>query len=196
MNWLAHVFLSEDDFEFRLGNLLADLVKGKDREGMSPAFLRGAQCHQAIDAFTDFHPVVGRSKRRISDEHGRFAGILVDVFYDHFLARDWEHYSPEPLEVFTARLYGAIRATPMPLPMEARIAVERMMADDRLGSYRHVEGIEASLRRISMRLSARVGRPFALESAVSELIENMDALGEDFEEFFSELQSHVADWSK
>jgi acyl carrier protein phosphodiesterase len=120
MNWLAHVFLSEPDVEHRLGNLLADLVKGRDRLGMSAGFLRGTKTHQAIDAFTDSHPVAGRSRARISDEHGRFAGILVDVFYDHLLAVSWGRYCPQPLEEFTAEFYAAIGDRRLALPDEAR----------------------------------------------------------------------------
>ena len=123
MNWLAHVFLSKPDIEFRLGNLLADLVKGRDRAGMSVAFLDGVRQHQAIDAFTDAHPVVHRSRARIGGDYGHATGILVDVFYDHFLALDWGRYSTEPLESFTARLYGDIRAHPIPLSEEAQAEV-------------------------------------------------------------------------
>jgi acyl carrier protein phosphodiesterase len=191
VNWLAHVFLSEPDVEARLGNLLADLVKRRDREGMSPAFLRGTQQHQLVDAFTDYHPVVGRSKRRIGEDYGRFAGILIDVFYDHFLARSWGRYCPQPLGEFTAGFYAAVRACPMTLPAEASEAVERMLTEDRLTSYRRVEGIEASLRRVSQRLSARIGRLFALEKAVGELTANFDGLAEDFDEFFPQLRRHV-----
>ena len=82
MNWLAHVFLSEQNLEFRLGNLLADIVRGEQRSGMSADFLRGVQCHQAIDSFTDSHPLVRRSRARIGAEQRRFSGVLVDVFYD------------------------------------------------------------------------------------------------------------------
>jgi acyl carrier protein phosphodiesterase len=194
MNWLAHLFLSEPDVEFQLGNLLADLVKGRDRLGMSPAFLRGTRCHQAIDAFTDFHPVVHRSRARIGAGHGRFAGVLIDVFYDHYLARDWQRYSPEPLESFTARLYAALGEHPIPLPAEARGALQRMIADDRLGSYRRIDGIEESLRRLSLRLSVRFGKLIALEQAIGELTAHYDELGQDFAEFFPLLQAHVAQW--
>lgn len=194
MNWLAHVFLSEPDVECQLGNLLADLVKGRDRKGMSAGFLRGTRCHQIIDAFTDYHPVVERSRHRISPTHRRFAGILIDVFYDHFLARDWRRYSPEPLDRFTARLYAAFQAAPIVLPPLAQLAVTRMIADDRLGSYRHVEGIADTLRRISIRLTLRLGRPFALEDAVDELTANDAALAADFAEFFPALQARVAQW--
>jgi acyl carrier protein phosphodiesterase len=192
MNWLAHVLLSEPDIEFRLGNLLADLVKGRDRAGMSAAFVSGMKRHQVIDAFTDYHPIVHRSRARIGDEYDHVRGILVDVFYDHFLALDWARYCPVPLETFTANLYTEIRAHPIALPEEARAAVERMMHEDRLGSYRRLAGIESSLKRVSIRLSARLSREFALERAVSELVDNFDGLAGDFEEFFPELQAHVA----
>jgi acyl carrier protein phosphodiesterase len=195
MNWLAHLFLSEPEVEPRLGNLLADLVKGKARAGLPPGILRGIACHQAIDAFTDFHPVVQRSKRRVGEEHGRLAGVLVDVFYDHFLARDWARYAAVPLEQFTAEVYASLGGHPTDcLPAEARDALGRMIAEDRLGSYRRLAGIEAALERIGLRLEARLGRPFALGRAVRELEAHYDAFGADFTEFFPELRAHVAAW--
>jgi acyl carrier protein phosphodiesterase len=191
VNWLAHAFLSEPDVEFRLGNLLADLVKGRDRAGMPAAFLEGARRHQAIDVFTDAHPAVHRSRSRIGGDFRHATGILVDVFYDHFLALDWERYAPEPLEAFTARLYADIRARPFQLPTEARAALERMMSDDRLGSYRRLDGIEAALRRVSLRLQARTGRDLGLERGVSELVAHFGGLRADFDEFFPQLRVHV-----
>lgn len=191
MNWLAHALLSEPDIEFRLGNLLADLVKGKDRAGMSPRFLDGARCHQAIDGFTDSHPIVHRSRARIGGDWHHLPGILVDVFYDHFLALHWERYCDEPLDAFTAQLYEGIRTHPIALPAEAQLAIDRMVADDRLGSYRRLEGIAATLHRVSLRLSARIGREFGLEKAISELVEHFDGLDCDFSEFFPELTAHV-----
>jgi acyl carrier protein phosphodiesterase len=192
MNWLAHVFLSKPDIEFRLGNLLADLVKGRERAAMSAAFLEGVRQHQAIDAFTDAHPVVHRSRARIGPGYRHVTGILVDVFYDHFLALDWDRYCAEPLEEFTGRLAGEIRAHPIPLPEEARAAIERMLRDDRLTSYRQLDGIEATLRRVSMRLLERTGKEFGLERAVSELQAHFEGLRSDFTEFFPQLQAHVA----
>lgn len=192
MNWLAHVLLSKPDIEFRLGNLLADLVKGRDRAAMSAAFLDGVRQHQAIDAFTDTHPTVHRSRSRIAGDFQHATGILVDVFYDHFLAIDWERYSAEPLDVFTVRLYADIRAHPVLLPAEAQAAVERMLREDRLGSYRRLDGIEESLRRVSLRLAARTGRDIGLERGLSELVANFEGLRGDFAEFFPQLQGHVS----
>lgn len=191
MNWLAHAFLSEPDVEFRLGNLLADLVKGRDRVGMPAAFLDGARRHQAIDIFTDAHPAVHRSRARLGGDFRHATGILVDVFYDHFLALDWQRYSPEPLEAFTSRLYADIRAWSVRLPAEARDALERMMSDDRLGSYGRLDGIEAALRRVSQRLWERTGRDLGLERGVSELVAHFDGLRADFDEFFPQLRAHV-----
>ncbi len=193
MNWLAHVYLSEPDTQFRLGNLLADLVKGRARAGMPPAFLRGVRCHQTIDAFTDYHPVVQRSRARIGPGLRRYAGILVDVFYDHFLARDWPRYSAVPLDDFTAELYAAAQSQPLSLPEEARLALERMIADDRLGSYREVTGIAAALGRLSVYLSRRWGRPVALEEGVEDLLRDKEGFGQDFAEFFPSLVAHVAE---
>ena len=193
MNWLAHAFLSGPDIEFRLGNLLADIVKGRDRAGMSANFLRGVQRHQVIDAFTDSHPLVYRSRARIGGDYRQVKGILVDVFYDHFLAIDWDQYASEPLEDFTTCLYTEIRAHAIALPEPAQAAVDQMICEDRLGSYRRIEGIEASLRRVSTRLSARVGKGFALEKAVSELLANFDGLKDDFAVFFPALQAHVGE---
>ena len=191
MNWLAHAFLSKPDIKFRLGNLLADLVKGRDRAAMPPAFLDGIRQHQAIDAFTDTHQAVHRSRARIGGDFRHATGILVDVFHDHFLALDWERYAPEPLDSFTARLYAEIREHPIELPAEARAAVERMLADDRLGSYRRLDGIEASLRRVSLRLEARTGRDFGLERGIAELVAHFEGLRADFAGFFPQLVAHI-----
>lgn len=142
MNWLAHLYLSEPDTEFRLGNLLADQVRGPDRTKMSPAFLRGVACHQVIDAFAESHPVVKRSRQRIGPEQRRFSGILVDVFYDHFLARNWAAYSTIPLPQFTHGAYADFTPHIPALPEEARITIERIIKHDWLTSYREIAGIE------------------------------------------------------
>jgi acyl carrier protein phosphodiesterase len=191
MNWLAHAFLSEPDREFRLGNVLADLVKRQDLHGMSATFLCGVRRHKVIDAFTDSHPIVHRSRARIRGDYRHTRGILVDVFYDHFLSLGWDQYSGEPLEAFTAGIYADIRAHAMQLPDEAQVAVHWMVREDRLGSYGSIDGIESALYRLSQRLSQRLRKPFALESAVVELRENFAALAGDFAEFFPLLQAHI-----
>lgn len=194
MNWLAHVYLSEPDVEVRLGNLLADLVKGKDRLGMSELFLRGVRCHQLIDSFTDFHPAVFQSRARIQPLFRRYAGILMDVFYDHFLARNWHLYSDVPLVDFTADLYSEILSHPLMLPAEASEALSAMIQCDRLAGYRELAGIEDALERVSLRLSARLRRPIELAPAVRELEANYAEIEKDFLEFFPALRARVEEW--
>jgi acyl carrier protein phosphodiesterase len=195
VNWLAHVFLSEPDVQFRLGNLLADLVRGEDRVGMSQDFLRGAQCHKAIDSFTDAHPVVRRSRSRLGAEHRRFSGVFIDVFYDYFLATDWDRYSPVPLVQFTADFYADVATTQLRLPDPARATLDRIVKHDLLGQYRQIEGVERSLRRLSAYLTSRWRKPFALDQGVAVLLANERELAGDFAEFFPQLQSHVAELS-
>src|SRR5688572_426656 len=100
MNWLAHLLLSEPTPEFRIGNLLPDLLPASELQTLSPIFRRGVECHRRIDAFTDTHPVFRRSVARLVPPHRRFGGVLIDLFYDHFLATNWRQYSPIPLDEF------------------------------------------------------------------------------------------------
>jgi len=189
MNWLAHVFLSDDDIEFQLGNLLADVVRGPELATMSPQFIRGVQRHKAIDSFTDAHPAVMRSRLRLGPEHRRFSGVLMDVFYDYFLATHWRAYSPVPLDEFIAAFYSNATGSGIHLPDGAQLLVDRIVRHDLLGQYRSVHGVEESLRRLSMRLAARWKRDFALENSVPVLLANEAALAGDFAEFFPQLQS-------
>lgn len=192
MNWLAHVFLSEPNVEFQLGNLLADVVRGPRRDAMSAEFVRGAACHKAIDAFTDAHPIVKRSRARIGSEHRRFSGVLVDVFYDYYLARGWQHYSAITLDAYTAAFYAGAEPHLKELPPDARTMLERIIRYDLLRSYARVEGVERALQRISSYLSSRWSREFALDRGVRDLLAHEAEFADDFQEFFPLLQGHVA----
>lgn len=192
MNWLAHVFLSERDVEFRLGNLLADVVRGAERASMSANFVRGAACHKAIDAYTDAHPIVRRSRGRVAGEYRRYSGVLVDVFYDYFLATRWDRYSPIALDTFTSGFYADVQSHPIALPAAARTMLERIMRLDLLGSYRRVDGVERALRRISTYLSSRWHKPFTLEQGVRDLLAHEAGFAADFDEFFPLLRAHVS----
>jgi acyl carrier protein phosphodiesterase len=191
VNWLAHVFLSEPNVEFQLGNLLADVVRGPRREAMSAEFVRGAACHKAIDAFTDAHPIVRRSRARIGSEHRRFSGVLVDVFYDYFLARDWQRYSAVALDAYTAAFYSSAGQHRMGLPTDARTMLERIIRYDLLASYARLEGVERALGRISSYLTSRWGKRFNLDQGVRDLLAHEAEFAADFHEFFPLLQDHV-----
>lgn len=193
MNWLAHVFLSEANVEFQLGNLLADIVRRQQREGLPEEFVRGALRHHSIDVFTDAHPIVKRSRARLSPQYRRFSGVLMDVFYDYLLATHWCEYSSITLDEFTARFYSQAVESNIELPESAKFTLQRIIEHDLLGQYQSVEGVSKSLRRLSMQLSARWQRDFKLAASVAELIEHEAALATDFAEFFPQLQAHVAE---
>lgn len=194
MNWLAHTFLSAPHVQFQLGNLLADVVRGDDRAAMNREFLHGVECHKAIDTFTDSHPLVMRSRARLSAGYRRFSGVIMDVFYDHLLAVHWEHYSDEPLATFVSRFYAQAAAAPPMLPPAAQATLDRIIRHDSLGSYREIDGVHRALRRISTYLRERWRRPIALEDCIAELVADQDAYAADFLEFFPQLRGHVLPW--
>ena len=194
MNWLAHIFLAEPNAESRLGNLLGDLVKGKERENLNICFQRGLKCHQAIDRFTDCHSMVKASKQRISPEYRRFAGILVDVFYDHFLAKNWDKYCSTSLDLFTAEVYNSWQNYVDTIPLSARQVIIHLIAEDWLGSYYSLSGVEDSLKRLSGKLTRRRNKLYNLNPAIAELDLHYTELEQDFNQFFPELILRVNHW--
>ena len=194
MNWLAHTFLSEPQTQFQLGNLLADLVRGGDRARMSAEFRRGADCHKAIDAFTDSHPLVRQSRQRIPEEYRRFSGVVIDVFYDYLLAKHWDRYASVSLTDFSQAFYAAVQPHMDELPEPAKATLGRIIRHDLLGSYRQIGGVEHALRRISVYLTQRWRKPFAIEQSVPGLLAVENAIDADFTAFFPQLQARVADW--
>ena len=190
MNWLAHAFLSSADADFRVGNMLADMIKGRALDGQPEGFLAGVRCHRAIDRFTDSHLVWRRSRERLNAWR-RFSGILTDVVYDHFLASNWVLYSGVPLKDFTQAVYAEALARQSLPPEHARRVAAGMAQGDYLGAYVRMEAVAATLKRISRRLAARTGREVALEKAMPSLEANYTELGEDFAGFFPQVLDHV-----
>ena len=167
-----------------LGNFIADFVKG-DVKGRFPAeVVEGIHHHRRADLFTDSHEVFAASRRLMSGQRRRYAGIIIDVVYDHFLATNWDRYCSRSLDEFVGRVYENLGqhhevGVPHPVPM----VIEKMVREDWLRSYRTVEGIDRTLRRISRRL--RHENP--LSTAIEELEQNYDLLRDQFHSFFPQL---------
>lgn len=154
MNYLAHLHLGGHRPAQLLGSLYGDFVKGP-LSGRFPAELEAAiRLHRSIDAFTDSHPLIKASIARFPSQRRRYAGIMLDVFFDHCLARDWHRYADLPLDVFTGKVYGTLAAEPQ-LPERLALIAPRMAAQDWLGSYRDFEVLGQVLSGISRRLSRR-----------------------------------------
>lgn len=183
MNYLAHLHLGGQRPGQLLGSLYGDFVKGRLQGQFAPEVEAAIQLHRRIDVFTDRHPLVDIALGRFSDTRRRYAGIVLDVFFDHCLARDWRLYADQPLEVFTADVYRVLtRERQLPERL-ARIA-PHMVANDWLGSYQEFEVLEQVLRGISRRLS----RPEELAGAMEELRRLYEPLSDDFRLFYPQLQ--------
>ncbi len=188
MNYLAHLYFAEDTPESRVGNLMVDFVRGPvDRQPYGGAIMQGMRSHVAVDRFTDGHDVVRESKALISRRRRRFAGIIVDVCYDHFLARHWANFSDEPLSEFIDRTYGSFRAFRGELPPVMSRVIRHMVENDWLRGYQELSGIGRALDGLSMRLS----RPNAMTGSVEELRENYEAMEGQFLRFFPDLVQHM-----
>ena len=192
MNVLAHLLLSSPMPKYWLGNLMGDFVKGTPHPALGDAFIASVMRHRAIDAFTDAHPAVRKSKQLFSPARRRFAGIILDVGYDYFLCRHWRLYSEIPLEIFITAVYDGL-ADYLLCP-EARVAppacrhmVERMIADDWLRSYQTLSGVGAALDKLSRRLK----RPNTLSGSVEEIAAHEGLLEAEFQQFFPERMVHI-----
>lgn len=187
MNYLAHLYLSDDDPESMIGSLMGDFAKGRLSPELSPAIRQGILIHRRVDSFTDMHPVFGRSRGRIRPQFRRYSGILIDLFYDHFLACRWTQYSDSSLEDFAQRAYRVMREHLHSFPSPMQRSMSYMVRNRLLQSYREPAGIERALRGIETRLK----RPSHLHQAAADLEDRYQALGEDFDLFFPDLVTYV-----
>jgi len=181
MNYLAHAVLAGPRSADRLGAMLGDFVKGPLPAGLPTALAAGVELHRRIDSFADAHPAFRSSRERISPQRRRYAGIMVDLFYDHFLALRWHDYVNQPLEDFAAELYALLAAHTRLLPPRLALILPIMREEDWLTSYRRPTAVGNALDRMAER---RLARPNTLAGAAEELGERYEAFEQDFLAFF------------
>lgn len=183
MNFLAHLYLSGSDDELKIGNFIADAVKGRLDGRFSPGIQKGIMLHRAIDTFTDIHPVVTESKLRLRGSYGKHAGIVVDIFYDHFLSLDWELYSQTNLTDFINDSYFMLIQKFMLMPFRVQKYFPFLVVNNWLEKYSRADGIEQVLTGMA--------RYRALPAKVSEAMQVFNSEYEDFRNefnlFFPEL---------
>jgi acyl carrier protein phosphodiesterase len=187
MNYLAHLYLASDNPDAMLGSLMGDFVKGAVDSALPPLMRASIIQHRRIDSFTDSHPIVMRSKQRLESKYRRYAGILIDMFYDHFLAREWCYYATLPLDEFTRRVYAVVAERQDEMPLNMQRTAHYLVASDLLSSYQAVAGIDRALKGVATRLS----RPSPLPEASAELERLYNNLQEDFRAFLPELLAYV-----
>ncbi|HYG01867.1 MAG TPA: ACP phosphodiesterase [Chryseosolibacter sp.] len=191
MNFLAHAYLSGDQTKIMIGNFIGDFVKG--REGLKkfdPMIAKGISLHRAIDEFTDDHVVVTESKKRLRPKYRHYAGVIVDVFYDHFLASEWHLYHRKPLNDYAQWVYHTIQASEEELPPGVKYMLPYMMNGDWLYNYRELSGIGRALSG----MSRRTPYESKMDEAVADLEKDYALYKAEFDLFFPQLMKHCEHW--
>lgn len=190
MNFLAHLFLGPKDPEQALGSLLGDFVRGPVARLDLPQGVReGIWLHRRIDSFTDAHPLVLRSRERVSPLRRRYAGIMIDMFYDHLLARHWSAFSDQPLELFTRDIYAVLLEQQAVIPERAWLTIRRMAEQDWLSSYARLTSLHQALDNISLRLK----RSNPLPGSAIELERDYAGFEADFLAYMPQVMAYATD---
>lgn len=187
MNYLAHLFLAGENPEWIVGGFIADAVKGRQIEQYSPGVVEGIKLHRKIDAFTDSHPIMERGKEALRPKFRKFAGIVMDVFGDHFLAREWAQYHPQNLRDYCDTMYALLHEHRDVLPERCRYTLHYMSMQDWLYHYQHIEGI----RRALSGLARRATFPSGMETAHWELERHYEFYHQLFRAYLPELLAFV-----
>ncbi len=183
MNFLAHTYLSGCNEEIIVGNFMGDYVKGKNYNQFPELVRKGILIHRDIDTYTDMHPITRRSKLRISPRYHKYAGIIIDIFYDHFLASLWNDFSSLPLQEFVSRTYDLLKRNYKVLPEAIKRWFPTFLENNWMMAYQTVEGIELVLER----MAANTSLPNHAGYAVEVLSERYDSFKNDFLEFFPSI---------
>jgi len=183
MNFLAHIYLSNDNELLTIGNFAADGVRGKDYTHFPVAMQAGIKLHREIDTFTDAHPVVKKSTKRLHKAYGHYSSVIVDIFYDHFLAKNWNHYSNTPLAEYIDAFYSSLNTHLDFLPARFKTFTPTMIKDNWLLSYATIDGIQLVLNGMNKRTKGRS----KMNEATKELKEHYKVFEDDFTLFFKEL---------
>jgi acyl carrier protein phosphodiesterase len=187
LNYLVHLYLSGPDPEIQLGGLMGDFVKGRIAADYPEKIALGLHLHRRIDSLAQNSPHTRRSRQRLDPKFGHGRGIIVDIFYDHFLAANWCDYSPVPLESYAADFYTLLQSSHQQLPDGLKQITPRMIEYNWLVSYQHRDVVGKALHRIAQRLS----RPLPLAEGVDDLVAHEGSLLEDFAGFMNEATIFV-----
>jgi len=187
MNFLSHLYLSGNAEGLIIGNFIADSVKGSDFKKYSPEIQEGIILHRKIDTYTDSHPIVEESKKRLRTNYKKYASVIVDVYYDHFLAAAWNRYSDESLNEYVLKMYDLIEEHKSILPLKSLLFKEYMVKYNVLNAYSHLQGID----RVLQGMSRRTTFVSNMQYAINDLKEHYQLFENEFHAFFPELQQYV-----
>lgn len=184
MNFLAHLYLAATNKEIVIGNFIADTIKGNDFHHFSDSIKFGVKMHRAIDVFTDEHPIFRESKRRLDPKYRLYRGVIIDLIYDHFLAKNWSKYSSTPLGIYSQEIYDLLSENYDILPEKAQYLLPYMTKQDWLYNYSTIDGIGKTMYYMNKRTKGLS----KMDEAVIDLKQNYAIFEKDFMAFFEELQ--------
>jgi len=184
MNFLAHIYLSGENDLIKIGNFMADGIRGKQFEHFPEDVKKGILLHRFIDTYTDSHDIFRKSTKRLHDRYHHYSGVIVDIVYDHFLAKNWSNYSEEKLESFINRFYNSLHVNYSILNEKTQGLMPYMIERNWLLSYRTTEGIHQILTQMDRR-SKNISK---MQYAIEELNEFYDEFEEEFTSFFEEIK--------
>jgi len=186
MNFLAHIYLSGDNDLIKIGNFMADGIHGKHFDNFPIDIQKGIILHRAIDTFTDANPIFRQSTKRLHANYHHYSGIIVDIFYDHFLAKNWNKYSDEKLENYTARFYQSLSDNYDFLNEKTQKMLPYLIKQNWLLSYQTIEGIEIILSKMDTRMKYESNMRYS----VAELETYYSEFETEFTTFFDEIIIH------
>jgi acyl carrier protein phosphodiesterase len=189
MNHLAHIFLSGNSDYVKIGNFIGDYIKGKKYKKYAPEIQNGIIMHRNIDNFTDNNETPKKIKPLFAGYYGKYAGIITDVFYDHFLAVNWDNFSDVPLENFVNRFYTILEENKQVLPRKVQNFLPRMIENDRIYSYKYFQGLEKALSVMSKHTSL----PDYTSKAMNILSDNYSLINRNFLEFFPKIINFITE---
>ena len=185
MNFLAHLYLSQNNTNILIGNFIADHIKGNQFSHFNVEVQQGILFHREIDTFTDAHPIVRKSKRRLHERYRHYDGVIIDIFYDYFLAKNWADYSAIPLNVYANSIYDLFEAISTTLPIKSQDFIAYMIEYNILYNYQFKKGIERVLNGMNHRTKGKS----QMNLAIQDLKEHELEFEKDFADFFTDLNS-------
>lgn len=187
MNFLAHIYLSGDNDLLKIGNFMADGIHGKPSENFPKDVQKGIMLHRFIDSYTDAHPIFRQSTKRLHPIYHHYSGVIIDIYYDHFLAKNWNKYSNTPLPEYTQHFYNLLQENYDVLTEKTKNMIPYMVKYDWLLSYASVEGISRILEQMDKRTKNKSG----MRNAKNELVAHYTEFEKEFTEFFNSVQVFV-----
>ena len=187
MNFLAHIYLSGNSEGLIIGNYIADAVKGKQLDLFHSEITKGIILHRKIDTYTDTHAIVEKSKARLRPVYRKYASVIIDILYDHYLAANWKNYSDIPLFEYSKNIYGLIKKHEQILPEKSKLFMQYMIKNDILNAYSNLNGIEKVLKGMAQRTSFESN----MNLSIKEIKEYYLLFEEEFYQFFPDIQQYV-----